>query len=218
MRKTIIHISLIVVFIVVYLLQSIFFNNFTIAGIMPNLFVILMMFIGLYMGRTMGVIYGIIYGIFIDLWIGKNIGLTSVALATIGLLTGLLEKTLSKDSRITVLLMGIISTIVYEVVLYFMQYIIYGINIELLIFIKTAILCLNTNVQKMLIDKKVKIDEINKLYSDFELYDFLEELNETINNVRLSNFPLIILEVFFLKISDTIYIFWMHCCYNFFYT
>ncbi len=73
---------------------------------------------------------------------------------------------------------------------------------ELLIFIKDAILCRNTNVQKMLLDKKEKIDEINKLYSDFELYDFLEELNETINNVRLSNFPLIILEVFFLKISD----------------
>ena len=73
---------------------------------------------------------------------------------------------------------------------------------ELLIFIKDAILCRNTNVQKMMLDKKEKIDEINKLYSDFELYDFLEELNETINNVRLSNFPLIILEVFFLKISD----------------
>lgn len=73
---------------------------------------------------------------------------------------------------------------------------------ELLIFIKDAILCRNTNVQKMILDKKKKIDEINKLYSDFELYDFLEELNETINNVRLSNFPLIILEVFFLKISD----------------
>ena len=73
---------------------------------------------------------------------------------------------------------------------------------ELLIFIKDAILCRNTNVQKMMLDKKEKIDEINNLYSDFELYDFLEELNEIINNVRLSNFPLIILEVFFLKISD----------------
>ena len=58
----------------------------------------------------------------------------------------------------------------------------------------------------MMLDKKEKIDEINKLYSDFELYDFLEELNETINNVRLSNFPLIILEVFFLKISDKFFL------------
>ena len=136
MRKILIHISLIITFIVIYLLQTTFFNYFTIAGIMPNVFVILMLFIGLYMGRTMGVIYGILYGIFIDFWIGKNIGITSIALAVVGVISGFLDKTLSKDSRITVLLMGIVSTIIYEVVLYFMQYIILGTNIEILSFIK----------------------------------------------------------------------------------
>ena len=121
MRKVLIHISLIITFIIIYLLQTVFFSHFTIAGIMPNIFVILMLFIGLYMGRTMGIIYGISFGIFIDIWIGKNMGFTSVALAIVGLLSGVLDKTLSKDSRITVLLMGIISTIVYEVILYFLR-------------------------------------------------------------------------------------------------
>ena len=99
MKKILIHISLIITFIAIYLLQTIFFSHFTIAGIMPNIFVILMLYIGLYMGRTMGVIYGIIYGIFIDIWIGKNLGLTSIALALIGLISGIFDKTLSKDSR-----------------------------------------------------------------------------------------------------------------------
>ena len=76
MKKFLIHLSLILAFIFIYLLQSIFFTNFTIAGIKPNLFVILMLFIGLYTGRSMGIIYGIIYGVLIDLWIGKNIGIT----------------------------------------------------------------------------------------------------------------------------------------------
>ena len=120
MKKVLIHISLIITFIVIYLLQSIFFSHFTIAGIMPNMFVIFMMFIGLYMGRTMGTIYGIMAGILIDFWVGKNIGLTSVALALIGIISGALEKTLSKDSRITVLLMGVICTIIYEIALYFL--------------------------------------------------------------------------------------------------
>ena len=84
MKKILIHIGLIVAFIIIYLLQSIFFNQFTIAGIMPNIFIILMLYIGLYMGRTMGIIYGIIFGIFIDLWIGKTLGFTSIALALIG--------------------------------------------------------------------------------------------------------------------------------------
>ena len=140
MRKVLIHISLIITFIIIYLLQTVFFSHFTIAGIMPNIFVILMLFIGLYMGRTMGIIYGISFGIFIDIWIGKNMGFTSIALAIVGLLSGVLYKTLSKDSRITVLLMGIISTIVYEVILYFLQYMLLGINVEVLSFIKILLI------------------------------------------------------------------------------
>ena len=136
MKKFFIHVSLIVTFIVIYLLQTIFFSHFTIAGVMPNVFVILMLYIGLYMGRTMGVIYGIIYGIFLDIWIGKSIGLTSIALAIIGLISGIFDKTLSKDNRMTVLLMGIACTIIYETILYMMQYMAFEINLEILSFIK----------------------------------------------------------------------------------
>ena len=57
MKKVLIHISLIITFIIIYLLQAIFFSGFTIAGIMPNIFIILMLYIGLYMGKTQGIIY-----------------------------------------------------------------------------------------------------------------------------------------------------------------
>ena len=92
------------------------------------------------MGRTMGTIYGIMAGILIDFWVGKNIGLTSVALALIGIISGALEKTLSKDSRITILLMGVICTIIYEIALYFLQFIVLGINVEILNFIKILLI------------------------------------------------------------------------------
>lgn len=146
MKKILIHIALIITFIITYLLQTIFFSEFTIAGIMPNLFVILMLYIGLYMGRTMGIIHGIIYGIFIDLWVGKTLGLTSIALALIGVISGLLDKTFSKDSRITVLLMGCVCTIIYEVALYFMNYMAMGINVEILQFIKILLIEVIYNV------------------------------------------------------------------------
>lgn len=136
MKKFLIDVGLILTFIVIYLIQTIFFTHFTIAGIMPNVFIILMLYIGLYMGRTMGVIYGIIYGILIDIWVGKSLGLTSVALALVGILGGLFDKTLSKDSRLTVLLMGAICTIIYEIVLYFFNYMFFKINIEIYSFLK----------------------------------------------------------------------------------
>ena len=136
MKKILIHFALIMICIVLYLLQTIFFTNFTIAAVMPNLFVIFMLYVGLYMGRSMGVIYGIMYGIFIDLWMGKNIGITSVCLAIVGLLGGIFDKNFSKDSRITVLLMGAITTIVYEVVFCIVQYVILETNVDILAFIK----------------------------------------------------------------------------------
>ena len=151
MKKILIHIGLIITFIIIYLLQTIFFSEFTIAGIMPNLFVILMLYIGLYMGRTMGIIYGIIYGIFIDIWIGKTLGLTSITLALIGVLGGVFDKTFSKDSRITVLLMGIVCTIIYEIVLYFMQYMIFNINIEIIQFLKILLVEIIYNILLIII-------------------------------------------------------------------
>ena len=63
-----------------------------------------------------------------------------MALALIGIISGALEKTLSKDSRITVLLMGVICTIIYEIALYFLQFIVLGINVEILNFIKILLI------------------------------------------------------------------------------
>ena len=63
---------------------------------MPNIVVILALFIGLFIGRSRGIIYGIIYGIFMDLWIGKNIGITSVCLAIVGIIGGTFDKNFQK--------------------------------------------------------------------------------------------------------------------------
>lgn len=87
----------------------------------------------------MGIIYGIIFGIFIDIWIGKNLGITSICLALIGILGGIFDKNFSKDSRITILLMGIFCTLVYEIAVYIMQYITIGINVEILEFTKILV-------------------------------------------------------------------------------
>ena len=73
-------------------------------------------------------------------------GLTSIALALIGLISGTLDKTFSKDSRLIILVMGILCTIVYEFALYFMQYIVFQINVEILHFIKILLIEIIYNV------------------------------------------------------------------------
>ena len=72
MKKIIINISLIIIFLILYFLQINFFTWFKIAGVMPNLFIILVLFIGLFAGKVMGVTYGLIFGILLDLFVGKK--------------------------------------------------------------------------------------------------------------------------------------------------
>lgn len=55
MKKTITIISIILVFFLIYFLQANFFTWFNIAGIMPNLYVILVLFIGLFIKRKLRV-------------------------------------------------------------------------------------------------------------------------------------------------------------------
>ncbi|MCI8273548.1 MAG: rod shape-determining protein MreD [Clostridia bacterium] len=137
MKKIIIQVLLIITMLIIYFLQTNIFTNFTIAGVMPNMFIIFMLYIGLYLGRSMGIIHGIICGIFIDIWIGRSMGITSICLALIGLLGGIFDKNFSKDSRITLLFMGAMCTIIYEVILYIINYVVFGTNLEVIIFTRT---------------------------------------------------------------------------------
>ena len=59
MKKTLINVFLIITVIIIYYLQSNLFMWFNIAGVKPNLFVVLALFIGLFANRTMGIAYGV---------------------------------------------------------------------------------------------------------------------------------------------------------------
>lgn len=135
MKKGIINIVLILLVFVIYFLHSNFFNWFTIAGIMPNLFVIFVLFIGLFGNRSMVVIYSSLLGILLDLLFEERVGINLIGLVLVGVIATLFDKNFSKDSRITIMLMVFGSTVIFEVVTYFMNYVLYSINMEILSFI-----------------------------------------------------------------------------------
>lgn len=140
MKKTVINIILIVTAIVIYFLQANFFSWFNIAGIMPNLFVILILFIGLFGTRTMGAIYGLVIGLLLDLILGSKIGINSVGLGLIGFLSAVFDKNFSKDSRMTIMVMGIVSTAIFEVLVYLLNYVFLATNVELINFVKILVI------------------------------------------------------------------------------
>ena len=140
MKKIFINIAIIISFIFIYLLQANFFTNFKIAGVMPNIFIILMLYIGLFMGRGPAIAYGIVLGMLVDIFIGRKLGISSIMLAIVGTISDLFDKNFSKDSRITVMAMVGITTIIYELGAYILSYIILGINMEIFAFIKILLI------------------------------------------------------------------------------
>lgn len=136
MKKTIIHIALILTAIFIYILQANFFNWFSIAGIMPNLLVIFVLFIGLFGDKIMGTMYGLIIGLILDLILGKSVGNNMVCLGLIGFLATVFDKNFSKDSRMTIMVMAMVATAIFEILSYVLNYVLVSVNLELLNFIK----------------------------------------------------------------------------------
>ena len=145
-KKAIINLSLILIGFILYFLQANFFSWFTIGGIKPNLFVIYILFIGLFGNRSMGIIYGAIWGIFLDLLYETNVGINLTGLVLIGLLAILFNKNFSKDSRITIMFMVFGTTIIFEVLTYFIKYVLYATNIEILKFIEILVIEIIYNI------------------------------------------------------------------------
>ena len=140
MKKFIINIVLILTFIIIYLLHSNLFTWFKIAGVMPNLFVIYILFIGLYSSKSMGITYGIIIGILLDCFISKKIGATSIMLGIVGIIGAIFDKNFSKENRITLIVMTMISTAVFEIGHYILGYFIYKYSIEIFTFIEILLI------------------------------------------------------------------------------
>lgn len=136
MKKLTINIFLILTAFILYFLQANFFNWFTIAKVMPNLFVIFVLFIGLFSNRITGVIYGVVIGGILDLVIGTQIGINAVGLGVIGFLAATFDKNFSKDSRATIMFMVLGATLIFEVIVYILNYIVFSTNIEIVNFIR----------------------------------------------------------------------------------
>lgn len=137
MKKVLIGAITYVAFLIIYFLQANFFNWFTIAGISPNLFIIFAIFLGLFSNHYFALIMAVIMGLTIDFEVGRgSVGTTAIMLTIVGVLSAYLDKNFSKDSKITILLMVLVGTLIYEIGLYGLNIFIYGFETQMNIFIR----------------------------------------------------------------------------------
>ena len=117
-KKILSVLAVILTFFIIYFAQINFFSWFNIAGIKPNLFVVLILFIGLFMNKKLAAVCGFILGLYLDILTSKQVGISAILFATIGYIAGFLDKTFSKESKITIILMVLGSTFAYEAILF----------------------------------------------------------------------------------------------------
>lgn len=146
MKKIVINLCLIVTALLIYFIQINFFNWFTIAGVMPNLFILFALFLGLFCKKQTALIYSAIIGMVLDIVIGQKVGIMMIDLCIITAIAIIFEKNFSKDSRVTIMLMVIAMTAIYEIILCVVNYTIFASNIEISSFIKILLIEILYNV------------------------------------------------------------------------
>ena len=174
MKKTWIVICLILSFLIIYLLQSNFFSWFNISGVKPNLFVVLVLVTGLFIGRRAGILFGVLFGISLDFFISKSIGISAVMLGIIGFIGGYLDKSFSKDSRITMITIIAITTFLYEIGIITFNYFINGAQLPVLYVIKTLIIELiyNSIITIIIYPLIMKLGyRIEENFKDFDVFE-----------------------------------------------
>ena len=140
MKKVTITLALIVTFFIIFYLQANVFQLFTIAGVMPNLFVIFVLVVSLSSNTTIGIFSGVISGLIIDLVYSKNIGITAVMLCLVGYLGAYFDRNFSKENKITIIIMSALATILFEFGYYILNSVMVGFDMEIFYFIKILLI------------------------------------------------------------------------------
>jgi len=100
------------------ILQSTIFNELIIAGVKPDLILIIVIFFALFNGPWQGSIVGLGLGFLEDILFAKYIGLNALTKFFIGLIVGLIEKRMYKDNFLVPLICLFLGSIIYSL-LYF---------------------------------------------------------------------------------------------------
>lgn len=96
MKKIFGLIIIFLIFLITYFVQVNFFNWFNIAGIKPNLILIIIVFLSMYLGKYYGFGIGLFFGFLIDIFISQRIGINVIALGTIGFIAGNIVKNITR--------------------------------------------------------------------------------------------------------------------------
>jgi len=103
------------------ILQSTVFNFIQVAGVKPDLVLVLVIVYSLVKGPKEGAIVGFVAGLMVDLALGSFIGLSALTKMTVGYLVGLGEGLIYKENLIIPIMAVFTASLFHEFLLYLLH-------------------------------------------------------------------------------------------------
>ena len=126
-KSTVKYILVIVDIVIVgFLLQTSIFPRMRLAGVTPNIMVIIITSFGLIRGRKQGMMIGFFSGLLLDFFSGTNFGFYAIIYLYLGFLCGLFKKLFfGDDIKLPLVLIGL-SDVIYGVVIFVLLFLLRG--------------------------------------------------------------------------------------------
>lgn len=154
-------------------LQLNLFNNIPLLGVKANIGIVLVVTLSTLCGQGIGISVGITYGMLSDILFGKAFGIYTFLYFLIGFFCGKISKGFSKENRTAIVMITIATTIIYEIISYFIFMIIFDYDVEVISMIRIVLF---EGIYNILIARL--------------FYKFFSNLSETINKGKRSYYLL----------------------------
>ena len=119
-------ISTAILIIICFVLQTTFFQSIKLAGVVPNLLLILTVSVGYMRGRTEGLVTGLVCGLMFDMVYGSVIGLYGFGFMAIGFLNGYCQKVYFTDAIVLPIVLVTLSDLFYGIYYYIVEFLMRG--------------------------------------------------------------------------------------------
>ena len=112
--------------LICFLLQTTIFKQFALAGIVPNLLLIITVTYGFLRGRKVGIAVGITCGLLVDFMYADLIGIYAVIFMLIGYANGLFGKIFNRSDRVVPIVLIGFSQFGYFILYYIINFLLRG--------------------------------------------------------------------------------------------
>ena len=128
-----------IIIVICFLLQCTVFHYIELAGVVPNLLLIVTMSFGLMRGRREGLLVGFFSGLLIDIFFGSVLGPYAFIYMTLGYGNGFFHRIYYSDDNILPLVLIGVNDLVYGVIMYILCGLLHN-HLRIVYYLKNIIL------------------------------------------------------------------------------